>query len=177
MQTAKEEFAIEFKSVISRVVCGISSLENELRLLKAFKFEYPPDKTAWFLKGVACVLLDFILEVKKGRLPVPQVITYKEVANRANSLLEEWKVEKEVRLPLRGNSLSNQLGWILGLLSSFSWFSGEIWISSIVQTQRGNKPSAGFYDLVFQLTGRYPQDADVFEFQKQLFEKLLGDAW
>jgi len=173
MQTAKEEFAIEFKSAVSRIICGVSTLEDELGLLKTFEFKYSPDKTAWFLKGVACVLLDFILEVKKRKLPIPQVITYKEVAERTNSLLEGWKVGREIRLPMRGNSLSNQLGWILGLLSSFSWFSGGIWISSIVQTQRGNKPSSGFYDLVFQLTGRYPQDVDVFEFQKQLFERLI----
>jgi len=68
--------------------------------------------------------------------------------------------------------LANQLGWILGLVSTFSWFSAGIWLSSIVQTQRGNKPSSGFYDLVFQLTGKYPQDSDVFEFQRQVFEKL-----
>jgi hypothetical protein len=172
MQTAKEEFAILFKAAISKVVCKVSTLEDELEELKVFRFKFNPDKTAWLLKGVACVLLEFVLSVKREQKPVPQMITYKEVAEQANRLFSEWGVSEEIKFPLRGNALANQLGWILGLLSSFSWFSGGIWLSSIVQTQRGNKPSSGFHDLVFQLTGKYPQDSDVFEFQRQVFEKL-----
>ncbi len=173
MRTAKEEFSIEFKASLSKIICDVSSLEKELDYLKSWNFKLPPDKTAWFLKGVACVLLEFILEVKSENRPVPQTLFYKDVAVRANSLLTGWNVDESIRLPLRGNALSNQLGWILGLLSTFSWFSAGIWISSIVQPQRGNRPSPGFYDLVFQLTGKYPADSEIFEFQKQVFEKLI----
>jgi len=173
MRTAKEEFSIEFKASLSRIVCGVSSLEDEVTFLKNWNFKLLPDKTAWFLKGVACVLLEFILKVRKENRPIPQPLLYKDVAIGTNSFLTSWNVDKSIRLPLRGNALSNQLGWILGLLSTFSWFSAGIWISSIVQPQRGNKPSSGFYDLVFQLTGKYPTDSEIFEFQKQVFEKLV----
>jgi len=173
MKTAREEFSIEFKASLSKIVCGVSSLEDEVSFWRNWNFRLPPDKTAWFLKGVACVLLEFILEVKNENRPVPQTLLYKDVAVRTNSLLTSWNVDEGVRFPLRGNALSNQLGWILGLLSTFSWFSAGIWITSIVQPQRGNKPSSGFYDLVFQLTGKYPTDGEIFEFQKQVFEKLI----
>ena len=112
MQTAKEEFAILFKAAISKVVCKVSTLEDELEELKVFRFKFNPDKTAWLLKGVACVLLEFVLSVKREQKPIPQMITYKEVAEQANRLFGEWDVGEEIKFPLRGNALANQLGWI-----------------------------------------------------------------
>ncbi len=171
MRTAQEEFAIEFKGAIARMVAGLSTLKKEIDFLSSLTFNFPSDKTAWFLKGTAIALFSFIKETKESYRGNLKSISYLEIAKKCNDLLNKWGNNND-KLPLRGNALSNQLSRILGLLSSFSWFSGGIWISSIVTPKHGNEPSQGFYELVFQLTGRYPSRSDILKFQEEVFKKL-----
>ena len=164
---SQELFRANFERVLIQRHIKAISLQDAIRDLQQQNYT---DSTVIRWQAVAIALLDHINSNYNSEL---KLITYGDLARRANTIIQSLYGNSNLNLPLRGSALSKQLGSILGILSSLSWRAINIFISAIVVSQNNRLPSEGFRELVFLLTGLYPDSGQLINYQRQVFQVLV----
>jgi len=156
-------FRAIFENVLLNRYIGSITLQQAIQYLQQPRYTKP---TVIRWQAVAIALLEHINSHPS------QLITYGSLAQRANTVLQSLYGNSNLNLPTRGSALSNQLGTILGILSSLSFRAIGIFISAIVVSQNNRLPSEGFRELVFLLTGLYPNTQQLVNYQNAVFQAL-----
>lgn len=115
--------------------------------------------------------LEHVAEVyreKSETFPESAVITYKELAVKANKVAE--KLNSKIRIPLRGDYFRKVIGQALGILSTVSYLLYNTLISNIIVAEDTRKPGEGFDNLAKIL------DVNLENDRLQLNDNKLKDA-
>jgi len=157
------KFRTIFENILLNRYIGTITLQQAIQNLQQPRYTVP---TVMRWQAVATALLDHINSYPS------RLITYGSLAQQANTVLQSLYGNSNLNLPTRGSALSNQLGTILGILSSLSFRAIGIFISAIVVSQNNRLPSEGFRELVFLLTGLYPDTQQLINYQNAVFQAL-----
>ena len=157
-----------FRSLLESLLLQRKSNAKSLRdIIKEMQNKQYTDPTVIKWQATAIALLEHILIHNQ-----PTPINYGTLAKNANTIIQNLYPQNSIRIPTRGHALSNELGTILGILSSLSFRAIGIFLSSIVVNQNSPIPSNGFHELVFMLTGIIPTNSEVLNYQKKVFQVL-----